>query len=59
MSVDKSVALLHVADYFKYLERLAIGALMPNKEGTESGVLVQTQYIIRLCLDLSLTLYER
>lgn len=32
MSVDKSVALLHVADNFRYLERLAIGALMPNRE---------------------------
>lgn len=32
MSADKSVALLHVADYFKYLLRLAIGALMPNRE---------------------------
>lgn len=32
MSVHKSVALLHVADYFRYLERLSIGALMPNRE---------------------------
>lgn len=32
MSMDKNVALLHKTDYFKFVDRFAIGALVPNSD---------------------------